>query len=147
DRAIDLALENVEAGREPFGALVWRDGEILAEGVNTVQDGDPTAHAETDAVRAATRTVGSPYLTGAVVVASGEPCVMCVASSAVAAGAEIVFAGQKELVPRLPGVHRPHLPVMQEALRAARPDFVRHVAHPRAAEPFERYVAHSDASG
>lgn len=140
DRAIDLALANVDAGREPFGALVWRDGEILAEGVNSVQDGDPTAHAETDAVRAAARASGSPYLPGAVVVASGEPCVMCVASAAVAGVAGIVFAGAKELVPPLPGPHRPHLPVMQEALRAARPDFVRHVAHPRAAEPFERYV-------
>src|SRR5690606_7176038 len=74
DRVIDLALENVAAGHEPFGALVWRDGKVLAEGVNTVHLGDPTAHAETDAVRAAARKVGSPYLTGAVVVASGEPC-------------------------------------------------------------------------
>ena len=140
DRAIDLAVANAAAGREPFGALVWRDGTILAEGVNTVQDGDATAHAETDAVRAAAAATGSPDLTGAVVVASGEPCAMCVASSAVADVAEIVFAGPKELVPPLPGPHRPHLAAMQEALRAARPDFVRHVPHPRATEPFERYV-------
>lgn len=141
DRVIDLALENVAAGHEPFGALVWRDGKVLAEGVNTVHLGDPTAHAETDAVRAAARKVGSPYLTGAVVVASGEPCVMCVASCAVADVAEIVFTGPKELVPRLGGPHRPHLPRMQEALRAARPELVRHAPHPRAAEPFERYAA------
>lgn len=141
ERAIDLAVENAEGGHEPFGALVWLDGRVLAEGVNAVHEGDPTAHAETAAVRAATLALGSPHLTGAVVVASGEPCAMCVASSAVADVAEIVFAAPKELVPALPGPHRPHLPVMQEALRAARPDFVRHVTHPRAAEPFERYTA------
>lgn len=59
---------------------------------------------------------------------------------AVADVAELVFAGPRELVPPLPGPHRPHLPAMQEALRAARPDFVRHAPHPRATEPFERYV-------
>ena len=144
-RAIELAVQNVEAGHEPFGALVWLDGQVLAEGVNTVHTGDPTAHAETDAVRAAAQALGTPYLPGAVVVASGEPCVMCVASSAVADVAELVFAAPKELVPQLAGPPRPHLPAMQEALRTARPDFVRHVAHPRAAEPFERYVARRSA--
>src|SRR5690554_6902459 len=107
ERAIDLAVENAEGGHEPFGALVWLDGRVLAEGVNAVHGGDPTAHAETAAVRAATLVLGSPHLTGAVVVASGEPCAMCVASSAVADVAEIVFAAPKELVPALPGPHRP----------------------------------------
>ncbi len=53
-RAIELAVENAERGQLPFGALVVRDGHILAEGVNTaLKDSDPTAHAEVAAVRRA----------------------------------------------------------------------------------------------
>lgn len=145
-RAIDLALANVEAGAEPFGALVWRDGAVLAEAVNSVHaDADPTAHAETVAVRAAARALGTPWLTGAVVVASGEPCVQCLASSAVADVAHVYFAGAKELVPPLDGPPRPHLTALQEALRAAWPA-VTHVPHPRAREPFDRYVERTAAA-
>lgn len=141
DRTIDLALENAERGLEPFGALVWRDGEVLGEGVNTIHaDADPTAHAEIAAVRAAAKRLGTPFLTGAIVVASGEPCVQCLAASAVADVAHVFYAGRKELVPRLDGPPRPHLPSLQEALRAAWPA-VTHVDHPRSREPFDRFVA------
>lgn len=147
ERAIELALANVEAGAEPFGALVWREGEVLAEGVNSVQaDLDPTAHAETAAVRAAARATGSPWLTGAVVLASGEPCVQCLASSAAADVAHVYFAGPKSLVPRLEGPDRPHLSALQDALKAVWPA-VTHVPHPRAAEPFEAFLARRAAEG
>ena len=50
--AVRLARENAEAGQGPFGALLARDGEVLATGVNTtVRDSDPTAHAEVAAIR------------------------------------------------------------------------------------------------
>lgn len=140
DRTIDLALANAEQGLEPFGALVWRDGAVLGEGVNTIHaDADPTAHAEIAALRVAARTLGTPFLTGAVVVASGEPCVQCLAASAAADVARIVFAGPKELVPPLDGPPRPHLPRLQETLRAAWP-VVTHVDRPRSREPFERFT-------
>jgi len=140
-RVIDLALANVEAGAEPFGALVWRDGEVVGEGVNSVHaDADPTAHAEIAAVRAAAKALGSPWLTGAVVFASGEPCVQCLAASAVADVGHVYFAGPKELVPPLDGPPRPRLRALQESLRAAWP-VVEHVAHARSREPFDRYAA------
>ena len=53
-RAIALAVENVRQGGGPFGAVIVRDGKILAEGVNRVTaNHDPTAHAEVQAIRKA----------------------------------------------------------------------------------------------
>ena len=53
-RAIQLAVDNVKNGGGPFGAVIARNGEIIAEGVNRVTPNhDPTAHAEVQAIRAA----------------------------------------------------------------------------------------------
>jgi guanine deaminase len=81
-RAIRLAVENVEQGRGgPFGALIVRDGEVLAEGANHVTTwNDPTAHAEVVAIREACRRLGAWSLQGAVIYASCEPCPMCLAA-------------------------------------------------------------------
>lgn len=77
-RAIALATGNVQTGGGPFGAVVVRDGEILAEGTNRVTpDHDPTAHAEVVAIRRACATVGDFHLPGCVIYTSCEPCPMC----------------------------------------------------------------------
>lgn len=80
--AIDLAMRNVqERGGRPFGAVVVRDGAVIATGVNEIgATGDPTAHAELQAIRAATRTLGQVRLDGCIVYASGQPCPMCLAA-------------------------------------------------------------------
>lgn len=80
--AIDLAMRNVqERGGRPFGAVVVRDGEIIATGVNEIgATGDPTAHAELQAIRAASRALGRPRLDGCSVYASGQPCPMCLSA-------------------------------------------------------------------
>jgi len=141
ERVIDLAVENVARSREPFGSLVWRGGEVLGVGVNALHDdADPTSHAEVNAIRAAATLLGTPFLPGATVVTSCEPCVMCLAVAAAADVAHIVYAAPKELVPRLDGPERAHLPSMQDAVRALWAGTIRHVDHPRASEPFERYV-------
>ncbi len=77
-RAVELAHEGVAAGEGgPFGALVVRSGEVLAEGWNRVlTDNDPTAHAEVTAIRRACTAVGDFQLPGAVVYSSCEPCPM-----------------------------------------------------------------------
>src|SRR5688500_12079186 len=73
ERAVALAIANVDEGQLPFGALVVRDGEVLATGVNTaLRDDDLSAHAEVLAVRDAARALGTLDLTGAVVVANCE---------------------------------------------------------------------------
>lgn len=77
-RAIELAVENVKSGGGPFGAVIVRDGEIVATGVNRVTpNNDPTAHAEVSAIRAACTKLGTFDLSGCVIYTSCEPCPMC----------------------------------------------------------------------
>jgi len=78
-RAIALSLENVKSGRGgPFAAVVVRGDEILAEGTNQVTStGDPSAHAEMLAVRAACRKLQHFQLAGCEIYTSCEPCPMC----------------------------------------------------------------------
>ncbi len=82
ERAIALATENVVSGAGgPFGAVIVRDGEIIATGVNCVTaKNDPTAHAEVMAIRAACEKLGSFQLTGCEIYTSCEPCPMCLAA-------------------------------------------------------------------
>ena len=77
--AIGLATENVRTGAGgPFGAVLVRNGEIVATGVNQVTAAnDPTAHAEVNAIREACRALGTFQLTGCVLYTSCEPCPMC----------------------------------------------------------------------
>lgn len=81
-RAIELATENVRSGRGgPFGAVVVKDGVVVAEGMNLVTaTNDPTAHAEVTAIRRACTALGSFTLEGCEVYTSCEPCPMCLAA-------------------------------------------------------------------
>lgn len=81
-RAIELATANVAEGGGPFGAVIVRDGEVVAVGQNRVtRDLDPTAHAEVVAIRAACQALGTFSLEGCTLYASCEPCPLCLASS------------------------------------------------------------------
>lgn len=76
--AIRLSEENVTNGGGPFGAVIARDGEIIATGVNRVTAShDPTAHAEVSAIREACRKLGTFDLNGCVIYTTCEPCPMC----------------------------------------------------------------------
>lgn len=81
-RAIQLSVGKMEAGEGgPFGAVIVKDGEIVAEGWNRVTStNDPTAHAEVVAIREACRRLGSYSLEGATIYTSCEPCPMCFAA-------------------------------------------------------------------
>jgi len=78
-RAIRLAVENVQSGRGgPFGAVIVKDGLIVAEGANVVtESNDPTAHAEIMAIRRACQALGRFDLKGCTIYSSCEPCPMC----------------------------------------------------------------------
>lgn len=144
DRAIDLAVENAAAGRAPFGALVVRDDRILGTGVNTVErDTDPFAHAEVAAMQDACRSLGSPDLTGAIVVSSCEPCVLCRAAASTAGVLATIHAATRDDVPRPEGAASDQgirLARLADALGAASPDEVVHAPSARATEPFARYL-------
>ena len=77
-QAIALAVENVEKGGGPFGAVIVKDGKVIATGTNRVTpNNDPTAHAEVCAIRAACTKLGTFNLGGCVLYTSCEPCPMC----------------------------------------------------------------------
>lgn len=82
-RAIELAAENagsVTGG--PFGAVIVKDGEIVAAQSNKVTvDIDPTAHAEVNAIREACKVLGTFDLSGCVLYSSCEPCPMCLSAA------------------------------------------------------------------
>jgi guanine deaminase len=81
-RAIEVAEEGMLQGLGgPFGALVVRGDEVLAEACNRVTSAlDPTAHAEVVAIRAACQRLGSHSLSGCQIYSSCEPCPMCLAA-------------------------------------------------------------------
>ncbi|WHY77399.1 nucleoside deaminase [Neobacillus sp. WH10] len=80
--AIDLAYDNTKNKKgKPFGAVIVKNGEIVAKGVNDVlETRDPTAHAELLTIREACRTLGTSDLSGCELYASGEPCPMCLSA-------------------------------------------------------------------
>ena len=77
-RAIALSEESVRNGGGPFGAVIVKDGVIIAEGSNCVTiDNDPTAHAEVSTIRKACQALGTYDLSGCEIYTSCEPCPMC----------------------------------------------------------------------
>ena len=76
--AVEIALANVAEGGRPYGAVIVRDGAVVARAANTTHTThDPTDHAEMAALRAASRRLGRAKLDGCIVYASGRPCPMC----------------------------------------------------------------------
>jgi guanine deaminase len=80
--AIELAYDNIKNKKgKPFGALIVKNGKIVAKGVNDVlETHDPTAHAEMQAIRKACCTLGTADLSECELYASGEPCPMCLSA-------------------------------------------------------------------
>lgn len=95
--AIRLSEENVLNGGGPFGAVIAKEGEVIATGVNRVTaNNDPTAHAEVSAIREACRKVKNFKLDGCVVYSSCEPCPMCLSALYWAGISKIYYANTKD---------------------------------------------------
>jgi guanine deaminase len=97
-RAIELSIENVRSGNGgPFAAVVVRDGEIIAQGVNQVTStNDPTAHAELIAIREACRKLANFELKECELYTTCEPCPMCLGAIYWARPARVYFANTTE---------------------------------------------------
>lgn len=94
DQALQLALHNRQQGGRPFAALLVRDNQLVTSAVNGMhQDGDPTRHAELEALRQASQ-VGP--LAGAIVYASGHPCPMCLSALVMNGIAAVYYAFDNE---------------------------------------------------
>lgn len=96
-KAIDLSVENVANGGGPFGAVIVRNGEVLATGTNRVTaNNDPTAHAEVSAIREACAKVKNFKLEGATCYTSCEPCPMCLSALYWAGVERIIYGNTKD---------------------------------------------------
>lgn len=96
--AVKLARRHMELGHGgPFGAVIVKDGAIIAEGWNEVTSAnDPTAHAEVVAIRRATAALGHFELRGATIFASCEPCPMCLGAIYWSRLDRVVYAGSRQ---------------------------------------------------
>lgn len=95
--AAKLSEENVKNGGGPFGAVIVKDGEVVATGVNRVTaNNDPTAHAEVSAIREACKKLGSFKLDGCTIYSSCEPCPMCLSALYWAGVKAIIYGNTKE---------------------------------------------------
>ncbi len=134
-RACRLSEESVASGGGPFGAVIARDGVIMAEASNSVTlDRDPTAHAEVNAIRAACARLHTFTLSGCDIYCSCEPCPMCLgaiywarldhiyyandrrAADAIGFGDKIIY---EEIATPLDQRHLPILQLLPEAGRKA----------------------------
>lgn len=96
-RAIDCSCENLALGGGPFGAVIVKNGEIIAEGSNKVTiDNDPTAHAEVVAIRKAAKLLENYNLSGCDIYTSCEPCPMCLSAIYWARIDHIYYANTRE---------------------------------------------------
>lgn len=94
-RALELAREAAAEGEVPVGAVVTRDGELIAEARNAMRGTtDPTAHAEIVAIRAAAERLGQSRLDECSLWVTLEPCAMCASAIAVARLAELRFGAE-----------------------------------------------------
>ena len=94
--AIELSKESVAKGGGPFGAVIVRNGEVVACGSNSVTIlNDPTAHAEVSAIRAACQAVGNFDLKGCEIYSSCEPCPMCLSAIYWAGIGKIYYANTR----------------------------------------------------
>ena len=95
-KAIELSVNNIDENGGPFGAVIVKNGEIIAQGVNRVTKNiDPTAHAEVNAIRTACKTLNTFDLSGCEIYSSCEPCPMCLGAIYWARLSKLVFANTK----------------------------------------------------
>ena len=80
-QAVEIAKQNIEKGVGPFGAIIVKDNEVVAQCGNSVtNDNDPTAHAEVNCIRSACKKLNTFDLSGCVIYSSCEPCPMCLSA-------------------------------------------------------------------
>lgn len=157
DAAMEQALAEARRGMDaghggPFGAVVVREGELIASAHNEVLlRRDPTAHAEVLAIRSACERLGSFSLAGCTLYASCEPCPMCLGAALWARVDAVVHAGSREDAAAVGfddaafyRAFRTHLPPLDDGGPEARPLVVRRVAAERGAETLRRWLAKPD---
>jgi guanine deaminase len=95
-KAIEIAASGIKNGGGPFGAVISKNGKIIAESNNKViLNNDPTAHAEILAIRKAADLLGTHDLSGCMLYASCEPCPMCLGAIYWSGIERVVYASDR----------------------------------------------------
>jgi len=142
--AIRLANENVDNGGGPFGAVIAKDGEVVATGVNRVTaQHDPTAHAEVSAIRAACDKLQTFDLSGCTIYSSCEPCPMCLGAIYWAKISRMFYANTKRDAAAIDFAddfiyHELDLPLSERHLPSEQ------IMHEEALETFRKWAAKTD---
>ncbi|MFB7862835.1 MULTISPECIES: nucleoside deaminase [unclassified Streptomyces] len=145
ERAIQLATDSVANGGGPFGALIAKDGEIVALGNNKVTTNlDPTAHAEVSAIRAACQELNTFSLEGCVLVTSCEPCPMCLSSALWARVDRVIFAADRDDAAVAGFDDRRFYDLFDKKDSSLWPMPVERVELPNRTAPFDAWLAKSD---
>lgn len=143
EHACRLAVDSVAIGGGPFGAVVVRDGAVVATGTNRVRlDPDPTAHAEVVALRTAAANLATHDLAGATLYASCHPCPMCLAAAWWARVDRVVYAATTEDAAAAGFDDRRFWRGVRDLRHAPAPPI--HVAVASARQPFEAWIARAD---
>ncbi|MEV8594181.1 nucleoside deaminase [Streptomyces sp. NPDC052012] len=145
ERAVQLATDSVANGGGPFGALIAKDGEIVALGNNQVTSSlDPTAHAEVSAIRAACKELGTFSLEGCTLVTSCEPCPMCLSSSLWARVDRLIYAADRHDAAVAGFDDRKFYDLFDKRPQELWPMEVEHLDLPHRTQPFDAWIAKTD---
>lgn len=143
--AIDLAKKSVKEGAGgPFGAVIVKDGKVLAKAHNTVTpSNDPTAHAEVNAIRKACKKLKDFELKDCTIYASAEPCPMCFGAIYWARPKALYYAADKDIASKA-GFDDSF--IYKEILldKENRKIETHHIALESCAEPFEMWTSKED---
>lgn len=145
EEAIRLATTSVENGGGPFGALIAKDGDIVALGNNQVTSSlDPTAHAEVSAIRAACKKLDTFSLEGCTLVTSCEPCPMCLSSALWARVDRLVFSADRHDAAVAGFDDRKFYDLFEKRPQEMWPMTVEHLDLSHRTQPFDAWIAKTD---
>ncbi|WP_369249866.1 nucleoside deaminase [Streptomyces sp. R41] len=145
EEAIRLATTSVTDGGGPFGALVAKDGEVVAIGNNQVTSTlDPVAHAEVSAMRAACKKLGAFSLEDHTLITSCEPCPMCLSSALWARVDRIVYAADRHDAAVAGFDDRKFYDLFEKKPESMWPMSVERLDLPNRTAPFDAWLAKSD---
>ncbi|GAA1099982.1 nucleoside deaminase [Nocardiopsis composta] len=144
-QAIAVATESAKSGGGPFGALIVKDGAVVATAHNQVTaENDPSAHAEVTAIRAACRALGTFSLEGCTLITSCEPCPMCLSTALWARVARVVFSADRDDAAVAGFDDRRFYDLFEKKPQEAWPLDVVHLDLPNRTAPFDAWIAKSD---
>ena len=148
EQAVLLASASVRDGGGPFGAVIRRDGKVIATGQNRVtRDHDPTAHAEIVAIRATCVVLSTFALDGCTLYTSCEPCPLCLAASLWARVDRIVFSADRHDAARAGFDDRAfHDQFVRDTSSWERPIVVEHRLR-TSTEPFDLWLSNTGRVG